>query len=118
MKTSIIVGGLTLVISAAAFATASNRPVTAAELKPVKAHSLEIGGLRGVAYYTVEQDGYRIVATLADGEGGQPVRLVATLAPGQKLNISVPRAEGVLPVSTEIARSGDKLVISPAMLTQ
>lgn len=118
MKTSIISGGVLLAASILTLGALSAVAGTATELKPVAAQSFEIGGMKGVAYYTVEHDGYRVVATLADGEGHQPVRFIGTLAPGQKLSISVPRAEGVLPVSAEIARAGDQVFITPSILTQ
>ena len=34
--------------------------------------------MSGVAYYTVERDGFRVVTTLAQGETGTPVRMVSS----------------------------------------
>ncbi|RWK44046.1 MAG: hypothetical protein EOR46_04275 [Mesorhizobium sp.] len=39
----------------------------AAELAPGSGHSIHLAAFDGVVYYTVEQDGYRVVATLAPG---------------------------------------------------
>ena len=45
------------------------------------------GDVSGVAYYTIERDGFRVVATLAKkGEDAVPVRVVAMLAPGHELS--------------------------------
>lgn len=107
---SIVLGGAMLVASAAGVANAT-------ELKPVQAQPIEVGSMKGVAYYTVEKDGYRVVATLADS-AGKPVRFIGTLAPGQKLSISVPREPGTLPVAAEIARSGNTVLVTASTLTQ
>ncbi|MDF2996359.1 MAG: hypothetical protein K0R27_1996 [Xanthobacteraceae bacterium] len=117
MKKSILLGGMLLIAAAVAISVLFDQGADAAELQPAEPHAIEIDGVKGVAYYTVERDGYRVVATLADGEG-QPVRFVGTLAPGQKLTISVPREEGGVPVATEIARAGDKVFVTSAILTQ
>ena len=48
-----------------------------------------------VAYYTVERDGFRVVATLAKkDEDAVPVRVVAVLGPDQTLTLSTPREWG------------------------
>jgi hypothetical protein len=36
----------------------------ASELPPLEGRSLDLGSVSGVAYYTVEENGFRIVATL------------------------------------------------------
>jgi hypothetical protein len=84
----------------------------AGELAPYQAASIELGSIRGVAYYTELASGYRVVTTLADGEAGLPVRFEATLADNQSLTISVPGRFGELGEMLEISRAGDKLVIS------
>lgn len=43
---------------------------------------------------TVEQVGYRVVATLASGVDAQPMRFVSTLGSGQRTMISLPQAVG------------------------
>jgi hypothetical protein len=47
--------------------------------------SIDLGTLAGIAYYTVEPEGYRLVATLGTDT---PVRFVATLASGQSVTLS------------------------------
>jgi len=86
----------------------------AAELSPMAGESIEIGGLHGVFYYTDENDGYRVIATIADGEARVPVRFAATLAEGQSATISVPGKFGEPGQSVEMSRSGDKLIVTRA----
>ena len=82
----------------------------AGELRPTQGQTFDLGGVLGVAYYTVEQDGYHVVATLASG-AETPIRFIATLGPGQSLTISVPQAVGELPLDFEIARIGEALFV-------
>ena len=53
----------------------------AAELAPGNGRTLHLGGFDGTVYYTVEQDGYHVVATLASGAEATPIRFIATLGP-------------------------------------
>ncbi|WP_292241223.1 hypothetical protein [Mesorhizobium sp.] len=87
-------------------------PVHAGELSAMAGESIHLGGFRGVLHYTDENDGYRVIATIADGEAGLPVRFSATLAEGQSAAISVPQRLGEPDQSLEISRSGDKLTIT------
>jgi hypothetical protein len=102
LKTLAAVGVLTFAASVA----------HAAELKPFEAKSLRLGDYTGVAYYTVEEDGYRVITSLAAGESGTPIRMVATLVQGQTAMISVPRGVGDNSLEVEIARIGDRVVVS------
>ncbi|NGN44637.1 hypothetical protein G6N74_26610 [Mesorhizobium sp. CGMCC 1.15528] len=86
----------------------------AGELSAMAGESIHIGGLHGVFYYTDENDGYRVIATIAEGEAGVPVRFAATLAEGQSATISVPGKFGGPGQSFEMSRSGDKLVVTRA----
>lgn len=86
----------------------------AGELRPIGAQSIELGEVSGVAYYTVERDGFHVVATLAEGEVGTPVRFQAVLVPGQSVVLSTPRAVGVAPAAVEISRQGDKVFVTEA----
>lgn len=81
-------------------------------LDPLQARSIGLGGLTGVAYYTVAADGFRVVATLAVGEAAAPVRFIATLTPGQRIVLSVPRGPNETPREVEISRSGDVVSVS------
>jgi hypothetical protein len=102
LKTLAAVGALTFAASVA----------HAAELKPFEAKSLRLGDYTGVAYYTVERDGYRVITTLAAGESGTPIRMVATLVQGQRAIVSVPRGVGDNSLEVEIARIGNQVVVS------
>jgi hypothetical protein len=84
------------------------------ELKPTRPERIDLGDLSGVAYYTVERDGFHVVATLAQGKAGTPVRFQAILAPGQSVVLSTPRAVGVAPLAVEISRQGDKVFVAEA----
>ena len=85
----------------------------ASELPPGSGYSIDLDRFTGAVYYTVEQDGYRVVATIAEGEDGLPVRFVATLTDGQAFAISVPGNLGEPSRLVEFARAGGKLIISP-----
>jgi hypothetical protein len=95
--------------------------VTASEASPLVPYegvSIDLGGLHGVAYYSEQPDGFRVVATLAEGEQGLPVRLEATLADHQKLTISVPLGAGEPPRHVEFSRSGAQLVMDHDRLSE
>jgi hypothetical protein len=82
------------------------------EIGPMQAKSIALGGVSGVAYYTEAASGYEVVATLAAGEEGTPMRFVATLSSGQRIMLSVPQADGEAAKSVEIARVGDKVLVT------
>ena len=83
-------------------------------LQPIEGQSIHLGEVSGVAYYTVERDGFRVVTTLAHGEGGTPVRLVAILAPGQSVVLSAPRDAGTASATVEITRQADTVLVRKA----
>ncbi|AZN99091.1 hypothetical protein EJ066_19190 [Mesorhizobium sp. M9A.F.Ca.ET.002.03.1.2] len=87
-------------------------PLHAGELSPMAGKSIHIGDLHGVFYYTNENDGYRVIATIADGEAGIPVRFSATLAEGQSATISVPGKLGGSDQGLDMSRSGGKLTVT------
>jgi hypothetical protein len=95
---------------AAAFTLASLGAAHANGLRPIEGRSIDLGDVSGVAYYTVEPDGFRVVTTLAQGERGTPIRLVSVLAPGQRVVLSTPHQAGAL----EISRNGDSLFVRKA----
>jgi hypothetical protein len=94
----------------AAFALACLEAAHAGELRPIDAKSIDLGGVSGVAYYTVERDGFHVVTTLAQGVEGTPVRVVSVLAPGQRVAFSTPQQAGAL----EISRTGDSVLVHHA----
>ena len=104
-------------IVAAAFALASIGVADADELRPIEARIIDLGEVSGVAYYTVERDAFRLVATLAQGEAGTPVRIEAFLASGQSLVLSTPREAGTGSNAVEISRRGDQVLVHKVAVT-
>ena len=102
-----LIGGL-----AASWLAAS--PLHAGELSAMAGENIDLGRFQGVVYFTSENDGYRVVATIADGEAGLPVRFSVTLADDQSARISVPGKAGEAGHSFEISRSGDKILLTEA----
>ena len=92
---------------AAAIVLASLEPAYADGLRPIDAMSIDFGEVSGVAYYTVERDGFHVVATLAQGIAGTPIRVVCVLAPGQRVAFSTPHQLGAF----EISRTGDSVLV-------
>ena len=84
----------------------------AAELAPIEGLSIKLANVAGNAHYTIERDGYRVVATLASSEEATPVRFIATLLSGQKVVVSIPRAFGQSVVELEIKRIEDRVFVS------
>lgn len=97
-------------VVAAFFLAAS--PLHAGELSVMAGESVDLGRFHGVVYYTSEDDGYRVVATIADGEAGLPVRFSTMLAEHESVTISVPGKLGEPGHSLEITRSGGKLTLT------
>jgi hypothetical protein len=86
---------------------ASLEPAHADGLRPIDAMSVGVGDVSGVAYYTVERDGFHVVTTLAQGITGTPIRIVCVLAPGQSVAFSTPHQANAL----EISRNGDSVLV-------
>jgi hypothetical protein len=84
----------------------------AAELAPMEGLSITLGDVSGTAYYTVEKDGYQVVATVASGVNATPVRFATTLLSGQKASLSVPRAVGQSALTVEIERIEDRIFVN------
>ena len=91
-------------------------PAAAERLKPVQAHGIDLGAASGVAYYTVERDGFRVVVTLVQRaeDAAVPVRFEAVLAPGQSVVLSTPRGAGSPPDAVEISRHADTVLVRQA----
>jgi hypothetical protein len=100
---------------AAALALASIGPAHAEGLKPLQGQVIDLGDVSGVAYYTVERDGFRVVATLAKkDEDAVPVRVVAVLSPDQSLTLTTPREWGTPADAVEIIRRADTVLVHEA----
>ena len=95
---------------AAAFGIASLAVARAEGLRPIEGRSIDLGEISGIAYYTVERDGFHVVATLAQGEAGTPIRVVSVLAPGQRVVLSTPQQADTI----EISRKGDSVLVRKA----
>jgi hypothetical protein len=100
---------LTLMSSAALLGAAQ-----AGEMTPRAAQSIDLGPVKGVAYYTVEQNGLQLVATLAADEQPVPVRVSAILAPEQSLTVGVPGVLGQPETAISFARHGNTIVMAQA----
>ena len=86
-------------------------PGYAAEIGEIQGSSIDLGGFRGVVYYTSEDSGYHVVTTISEGEDGLPIRFEATLLEGQKIIVSVPGKPGH---AFEMKRSNSKLIVGPS----
>ena len=87
---------MTKQIAMAALAVLSLVGVAAAgDLKPMHSRSIDLGTMSGIAYYTVEPEGYHVVATLTDENAVTPVRFEAVLVSGQTITLSTPREAGI-----------------------
>jgi hypothetical protein len=95
---------------AVAFGIASITVAHADGLRPMEGKSIDLGEVSGIVYYTVERDGFHVVATLAQGEAGTPIRVVSVLAPGQRVVLSTPQQAGAI----EISRKGDGVLVRKA----
>lgn len=85
----------------------------AAEIKSASGGSVDLGTLSGVAYYTAEPKGFRVVVTLAPRAAAPAVRFETVLAADQSVTLSTPRGLGAETRSVEISRIGDRVVVSP-----
>lgn len=107
-----IVLAFAAVSAAAGLATAAS----AADLAAYRGQRIDLGAVNGVAYYTVEKGGYRVVATLADADS-KAIRFEAVLAPGQTVVLSSPAARGMAPERIEISRRDDRVEVVRAPVT-
>ena len=100
---------------AAMFLTVS--PACAGEMAELQAEGINLQAFQGVVYYTTAADGYHVVATIAEGERGMPVRFEVTLGDAQRMTISVPGKPGEKSRMIEISRTGGKLMLFEPQLT-
>ncbi|CAH2604347.1 conserved exported protein of unknown function [Rhodovastum atsumiense] len=83
----------------------------AATIKPGQGVETQIGSYSLVSYFTRAGSDLRVVTTAQriDDERGEPIRMVATLAPGQEAILSVPQKLGEPALSVTIIRVGDSI---------
>ena len=105
-------------ILAAALGIGASATALAKDLKPAQSQSIDLGDVAGDAYYTVEQDGFHVVATFGQRDtSGTPMRVQAVLSPGQNVTFSTPRAAGEQPVSYSIRRQDQQVIVAYTPLT-
>ncbi|MDE5443192.1 hypothetical protein GWG65_17380 [Bradyrhizobium sp. CSA207] len=98
------------ILFATAFGIASLAGARADSLRPIEGKSIDLGEISGIAYYTVERDGFHVVATLAQGQAGTPIRVVSVLAPGQRVVLSTAQQGRAI----EIVRKDDSVLVRKA----
>lgn len=99
--------GIFLVLLTACFASG----VQAEELLPIQGRSIAMGSVNGIAYYTNDATGSRVVATFGGDEGSAPVRVVTTLATGQSMTLSGPAGVGEPAIEVTFSRRGDRVFV-------
>lgn len=87
-------------------------------LRPVETRNIDLGRIGGVAFYTVEQDNYRLVISLQALETGTPLRFVTTLAPEQQVTLAVPQADGENAVEVNFVRHGERVDVHATSLAR
>jgi hypothetical protein len=79
---------------AAALASARLEAAAADSLRPIDAMRIDVGEVSGVAYYTIEHGGVRVIATVAQGIAGTSIRVVSVHVPGRSAVFSTPNQVG------------------------
>jgi hypothetical protein len=90
--------------------TAPRATMAEREIAAEQGQDFVVGDAIGVAYFTSEPDGLRLVATVKSSEGS-PVRFVATLAPDQTATVSVPGKVGDAVTEVKFVRRGERVVV-------
>ena len=101
-------------LTTAAIAATLMGTAQAETIKPLDGGSVRLGDLAGVAYYTAEPKGYRVVVTLARTDAARAVRFETVLASGQSVTLSTPQELGAAAEAVEISRTGDTVAVSRA----
>jgi hypothetical protein len=105
------------ILAAAAFGLSFTGAALAADLKPIQDQAIDLGGVAGDAYYTVEPDGFHVVATFAQRDASAtPMRFETVLSSGQTVTFSTPRAAGVAPVGVTLTRQNGRVLVSETKL--
>ncbi|MFO1039847.1 MAG: hypothetical protein U1E45_23645 [Geminicoccaceae bacterium] len=109
IRGAVVASALALVLTASAYAGSGSG------MRPIQGRPIELGTMSGVAYYTVEDSGYRVVAVLSQGEDNSPVRVEAVLADGQSVTLSTPNEVNTAPTTIQISRQDDKVFVQQAV---
>jgi hypothetical protein len=90
--------------------SASHAMMAEREIAALQGQDFVLGDTMGVAYFTTEPGGLRLVATVKSNQGS-PVRFVATLAPEQTATVSVPGRVGEEATEVSFVRRGERLIV-------
>jgi hypothetical protein len=100
---------------AAGMASNSQTTFQVREMAPGQTLSIALDHAFGVAYFTSEPGGFRLVATIR-GTWGPSIRFVTMLAPDQTATVSVPRGAGEDPAEVSFLRQGAGVIVKiPSM---
>ena len=105
-----------LILGVVGLASGVATTALAGDLAAYSGEKIDLGTVNGVAYYTVEKGGYRVVATLADAESNA-VRFEAVLVSGQSMVLSTPASIGAAPSRVEISRYNDRVQVNAVSAT-
>jgi hypothetical protein len=78
----------------------------AGEQRAPEAHSLQLGPFNGVGYSVEEGNRVRVVVALAEGDTGNPLRVEAVLAPGQRVVLTAIGAKAGPKLTLQATASG------------
>ncbi len=98
-------------VSALALVLSLSGPALAEPIEAMHGYSVDLGQVRGSAYYTVAPEGLYLVVVFAEGESGKPVRVSSMLAPNQRLRVAVPGDFGQSASEIEFVREGNEIVV-------
>ncbi len=99
------------ILALAAIATGLTGGVSAQPVEPIHSQIIDLGTINGDVYYTVQPNGFHVVATFAERGQGQPVRFETVLAPGQSVTVSTPRGVDVPSEAVSISRQADRVFV-------
>jgi hypothetical protein len=103
------------IAAAVTMASIGSAAISSASADGPRAHTINLGGINGVAYFTEEAGRFHVVATLAQQEG-LPIRVETVLAPGQSVVLSTAKGDAGL-TSVELSREADILTVRPVAAT-
>ena len=108
---------LRTILASAAVASVLAGHASAQTVEPIHSQMIDLGTVNGDLYYTVQPNGFHIVATFAErGEGGQPVRFETVLAPGQSVTFSTPRGVDAPSEAVSVSRQADRVFVQRGAL--
>jgi hypothetical protein len=84
------------------------------EIAAEQGQDFVLGDTAGIAYFTSDPGGLRLVATVKNTEGS-PVRFVATLAPEQTAIVSIPGKVGEEATEVSFVRHGERIIVKTSL---